>query len=995
MKSYVCVFTKDVDTFNCNLQLQELKTTLEDCFINKINEDFSYSKIDEAINDSIKMGFDKFVLLSQEKDTDILTDALREEYGNKFQDIYALKENFERALPLEETGDIYPIKEDVEKELSILARLNEEETPPTNPQSGNPQTNNGGTSDNGGQSDQSPQPQEITTISKLVNKITGYFKNGQKVAGSVKPFSFLVPKDITAYSENPDKYNEFKEYLCPDIKDLNKYFNTEMNKNIQIAYEQKKDTFVNKINGKDTWKPSPTLWKSLQNIEYFKGNRYFRKDGSSVHPVYSKIKDIFKAAAVNESDNYTSFKIRSIIFDTITEMKISKYIDAIMEKFIKVNKDAVVNGRLNFSKKGNLGDGIYCLEDIIVAFSPNIMESSKNITSDIYIQTLTAAITRRTESVISKFIRYKEEAVGQLTRQFDIKSFNEALKNVNTIMATGSVCKALVPIKASTQLPAINGNRDENPNKPSTYTDAQTGNLKVTYNVIVLPTGAISDNDCTRIEGFKNEKYRYVVFDDNNISPLVSKEIVKGCLSNEKYEKIKDLYDSALIDPETKAPLTISSFLYSFPNRVWNEVCSGSKDNFAKIQEINLSIKGFSKPLDEAKINLENTFSSIVKVVKGSENNYNKSQNNLATANFNLYNPLKINVGDLKPKENINEISEENLAKDNSSVVQSIVQEISKNDTFSDNLSKYAKNIISIAELAKQQNLSNLRTKIGYIVASKKCFYKNIEKELSQLLEGIDENVSKTKLLNLNNSDEYKEIVNKAIGVYSAYSENSKYIGIQNSLIAKKQEEAKELKKSIDSGNLNILNTIKVGVDLLFGDIARNMVINPFKDFYGFLQEQLEGTLTGAIISTVSKIAKGIGGAIAQNKGADFNDKKDKKDEELKNTLLVKLKGLKKEGFVNDSEEVKDIDENNISPEQFDKIVYAVLNSYKGLLINETNYQSILKFIIKNNTDVSDYKYDDFKNVIEAIKSGIEAPIPLPAPNNGNPPTDEQGQGGN
>lgn len=125
MKNYICVFTKDVDNYNCNLQLRELKNSLGDSYVNKINEEFSLSRIDDCIKESLDMGFSNFILLSEQNQTETLTDALREEYGKYFEDIYSVGERFVR---LKEDGQPGSQQDPDEGEDVVIQNNSEQDT---------------------------------------------------------------------------------------------------------------------------------------------------------------------------------------------------------------------------------------------------------------------------------------------------------------------------------------------------------------------------------------------------------------------------------------------------------------------------------------------------------------------------------------------------------------------------------------------------------------------------------------------------------------------------------------------------------------------------------------------------------------------------------------------------------------------------------------------------------------------------------------------------
>lgn len=96
MKTYVLTFTKDADTFNLQHQQEAINKHHPGCYFKNVDSYMDYEKVDESIDEAYKCDFDDFVLLSEQNEVDDIQYALREDYGNMFNNIDVMPEQFFR-----------------------------------------------------------------------------------------------------------------------------------------------------------------------------------------------------------------------------------------------------------------------------------------------------------------------------------------------------------------------------------------------------------------------------------------------------------------------------------------------------------------------------------------------------------------------------------------------------------------------------------------------------------------------------------------------------------------------------------------------------------------------------------------------------------------------------------------------------------------------------------------------------------------------------------
>lgn len=95
--TYVLTFTNDTDSYSQNLQLEGIREALlNDCEIHKIDEEISFEKIDDAVEEAIKNGCDNFMCLCEDEDVSLLKEGLDSEYGRFFERIDVVEEQFYR-----------------------------------------------------------------------------------------------------------------------------------------------------------------------------------------------------------------------------------------------------------------------------------------------------------------------------------------------------------------------------------------------------------------------------------------------------------------------------------------------------------------------------------------------------------------------------------------------------------------------------------------------------------------------------------------------------------------------------------------------------------------------------------------------------------------------------------------------------------------------------------------------------------------------------------
>ena len=117
--TYVLTFTNDTDSYSQNLQLEGIREALlNDCEIHKIDEEISFEKIDDAVEEAIENGCDNFMCLCEDEDVSLLKEGLDSEYGRFFernqpisaphkypQSIYRIGENEIPELPRRSTDN--------------------------------------------------------------------------------------------------------------------------------------------------------------------------------------------------------------------------------------------------------------------------------------------------------------------------------------------------------------------------------------------------------------------------------------------------------------------------------------------------------------------------------------------------------------------------------------------------------------------------------------------------------------------------------------------------------------------------------------------------------------------------------------------------------------------------------------------------------------------------------------------------------------------------
>ena len=109
MKTYVLTFTEDADNYDLNLQHKAIRESKDNCYFKNIKEEISFEKIDEAVEEARNYGYDNFVCLCEDEDIDILTEGLNSEYGQLFDNIDVIPEQFYRRPRMKESaGYSYP-----------------------------------------------------------------------------------------------------------------------------------------------------------------------------------------------------------------------------------------------------------------------------------------------------------------------------------------------------------------------------------------------------------------------------------------------------------------------------------------------------------------------------------------------------------------------------------------------------------------------------------------------------------------------------------------------------------------------------------------------------------------------------------------------------------------------------------------------------------------------------------------------------------------------
>ena len=104
--TYVLTFTNDTDSYSQNLQLEGIREALlNDCEIHKIDEEISFEKIDDAVEEAIENGCDNFMCLCEDEDVSLLKEGLDSEYGRFFERIDVVEEQFYR---LREADNVAP-----------------------------------------------------------------------------------------------------------------------------------------------------------------------------------------------------------------------------------------------------------------------------------------------------------------------------------------------------------------------------------------------------------------------------------------------------------------------------------------------------------------------------------------------------------------------------------------------------------------------------------------------------------------------------------------------------------------------------------------------------------------------------------------------------------------------------------------------------------------------------------------------------------------------
>ena len=95
--TYVLTFINNTDSFSHNRQLEGIREALlNDCEIHRIDEEISFERIDEAVEEAIDNGFDRFMCLCENEDLNLLKEGLDEEYGRFFERIDVVEEEFHR-----------------------------------------------------------------------------------------------------------------------------------------------------------------------------------------------------------------------------------------------------------------------------------------------------------------------------------------------------------------------------------------------------------------------------------------------------------------------------------------------------------------------------------------------------------------------------------------------------------------------------------------------------------------------------------------------------------------------------------------------------------------------------------------------------------------------------------------------------------------------------------------------------------------------------------
>lgn len=102
--TYVLTFTENTDSYSQNSQLEGIREALlNDCEIHKIEEEISFERVDEAVQEAIDSGCDNFMCLCESEDKALLEEALQEEYEKYFEKIDVIKEEFQRFKEISNT----------------------------------------------------------------------------------------------------------------------------------------------------------------------------------------------------------------------------------------------------------------------------------------------------------------------------------------------------------------------------------------------------------------------------------------------------------------------------------------------------------------------------------------------------------------------------------------------------------------------------------------------------------------------------------------------------------------------------------------------------------------------------------------------------------------------------------------------------------------------------------------------------------------------------
>lgn len=101
--TYILTFTNNTDSFSQNHQLEGIREALlNDCEIHRIDEEISFEKIDEAVEEAIENGCDNFMCLCENEDVNLLKEGLDSEYGRFFERIDVVEEEFHRFKEAED-----------------------------------------------------------------------------------------------------------------------------------------------------------------------------------------------------------------------------------------------------------------------------------------------------------------------------------------------------------------------------------------------------------------------------------------------------------------------------------------------------------------------------------------------------------------------------------------------------------------------------------------------------------------------------------------------------------------------------------------------------------------------------------------------------------------------------------------------------------------------------------------------------------------------------